>query len=85
MPAFVYLSQVLDGEERVVKVPETSLSTWLPRGWAPCEPPAPKRRPAAAKPAETPASSSAPVRPTPTPKRSERSTSGRELKSEDNI
>lgn len=81
---FVYLSQKLDDEERVIRVPESSLSTWLPRGWAPCDPPAPKRL-AVVKPAETPAEAPAPVRPTPTPKRSERSTSGRELKSEDNI
>ena len=78
---FVYLSQELDGVERVIKVPESSLSTWLPRGWAPCAPPAPKVRPVVVK----PAAASAPVKPTPTPKRSERSTSDRELKSEDNI
>ena len=82
---FIYLSQVLDGEERVVKVPESSLSTWLPRGWAPCDPPAPKRRPAVVKPPVAPAAAPAPVKPTPNPKRSERSTSDRELKSEDNI
>lgn len=81
MAAFVYLSQVLDGQERVIKVPESSLSTWLPRGWAPCDPPAPKVRPVVVKPAAAPA----PVKPTPNPKRSERSTSDRELKSEDNI
>jgi hypothetical protein len=81
MAAFVYLSQVLDGEEQVVKVPESSLSTWLPRGWAPCDPPARKQRPAIEKPAGAPAA----AKPTPTPKKSERSTSGRELKSEDNV
>lgn len=77
---FIYLSQELDGEERVIKVPESSLSTWLPRGWAPCDPPAPKVRPVVVKPAEAPA----PVKPT--PKKAERSASGREpIKSEDNI
>src|SRR5690606_7220032 len=35
MPAFIYLKKVLDGEERVIKQPESALSTWLPRGWEP--------------------------------------------------
>jgi hypothetical protein len=76
---FIHLSQVLDGEERVIRVPESSLSTWLPRGWAPCDPPPRKPRPVVAKPAAAPA----PVKPHPM-KKVERSTSGRELKSEDN-
>lgn len=83
MPAFVYLSQVLDGREQVIRVPESALSTWLPRGWAPCDPPARKRRPV--KPLESPAPAPAAARPTPNPKKSERSTAGRELKSEDNV
>lgn len=80
MAAFIYLSQVLDGQEQVIKVPESSLSTWLPRGWAPCDPPE-RRRPVL----EKSAPAAAAVKPTPTPKKSERSTSGRELKSEDNV
>lgn len=97
MPAFIYLKKVLDGEERVIKQPESALSTWLPRGWEPCDPPPrpartkPTTQPAAQPPAEA-AAAPAPVEvpaeapaPAPKPTHTKRSTSGREHKSEDNV
>lgn len=80
---FVYVSQELDGQEAVVRVPQSSLATWLPRGWSVCEPPA---RPVRPDP-EAAVEEEPPVEPpvlaeTPSSKKAEPSASGPEPTSE---
>lgn len=56
MTEFMYMSQELDGEVAVIRVPVSAQSVWLPRGFAPCEAPQKRVREAASPdPGEAPA------------------------------